>query len=457
MKHLSWTILVAGISILPACHKKDFLDAKPSSDLFIPSTLDDFQELLDKDVIINETPILGELCSDNYYLLSGFWQGPTITTKEHNAYIWAPDVYQGQGNVADWNTPYQAVFYANVVLDGIDNIKVTSSNQQRWSAIKGAAYFTRAYAFYNVAQVFAPVYDAATAEGDMGIPLRLTSGVDEKSVRASVKSTYDQVIADLTKAVELLPDTIASINRNRPSKPAVMALMARVYLSMRIYDKAGAWANSCLRLYDSLMDYSTLNLTVNSPILRSNKETMYQSGLLFPASVLKENMSSCIIDSTLYRSYDPNDLRRVIFYTSGTTAPYIRASYAGGIFGFSGLATDEVFLTRAECYARAGDTANAMNDLNTLLQTRWSGTYTPLTATSPENALAIILSERRKELPFRGLRWTDLRRLNKEGYNITLTRNIAGQQYQLLPGDLRYVLLIPPDVISLSGMPQNPR
>ncbi len=458
MKHLLWTILVAGIGILPACRKKDFLDAKPSSELFIPSTLDDFQELLDRDAIINETPILGELCSDNYYPLTSnmFWQ--QLNLKEHNACIWAPDVYQGQGNVGDWNTPYQAVFYANVVLEGIENVSVNSGNQQRWNAIKGAAYFTRAYAFYNLAQVFAPPYDAATAASDMGIPLRLSSGVDEVSVRASVKSTYSQVITDLTKALDLLPDTIAFSNRNRPSKPAVMALMARIYLSMRDYVNAGIWSNNSLALYDTLIDYTLLPTSGTMfPFGRTNVETMYLSRLLSTTNVLKASVSSCIVDSTLYRMYDPNDLRRVIFFNTNAN-PNIRGSYSGSIYCFSGLATDEMLLTRAECYARAGNTVNAMNDLNKLLQTRWkTGTYIPFTAASPDSALALVLLERRKELPFRGLRWVDLRRLNKEGYNITLSRTMLGQQYTLLPGDLRYVLLIPPDVISLSGIPQNPR
>ncbi len=445
MRHLLWTILVAGVIILPGCSKKNFLDAKPNTNLFIPSTLDDFQELLDKDAVINETPELGELCSDNYYLTSTLWAG--IPTKEHNAYIWAPDVYQGQGNVGDWNTPYMAVFYANVVLDGIDTVAVTSDNRQRWSAIKGTAYFTRAYAFYNIAQVFAPVFDSATAGSDMGIPLRLTSGVDEVSTRASVKSTYEQIISDLTKAVGLLPDTIAYSNRNRPSRPAAMAMLARTYLSMRAYDKAGAWADSCLGLYNTLLDYNAYVSGGSVPFSRSNNETMYQSRILSATYVLKGVVvSGCVVDSNLYSSYVPNDLRRTIFYTYNPPAlPNIKGSYTGSIFAFSGLATDEVYLIRAECYARAGNTTAAMNDLNTLLQTRWASTspYVPFTAATSKDALAVILTERRKELAFRGLRWTDIRRLNKEGYNITLTRFIGGVQYQLPPGRSALYLIDP--------------
>ena len=123
-----------------------------------------------------------------------------------------------------------------------------------------------------------------------------------------------------------------------------------------------------------------------------------------------------------------------------------------------GIATDEVYLTRAECYARAGKVSEAMNDLNTLMIKRWkAGTFIPFTATSTSEALSIILEERRKETLFRGLRWLDLRRLNSEGANITLTRNVDNQTYKLEPNSPRYALPLPPDVISLTGIPQNER
>ncbi|HSU50550.1 MAG TPA: RagB/SusD family nutrient uptake outer membrane protein, partial [Segetibacter sp.] len=123
-----------------------------------------------------------------------------------------------------------------------------------------------------------------------------------------------------------------------------------------------------------------------------------------------------------------------------------------------GIATDEVYLTRAECNARAGNITAAMSDLNSLMSKRWkAGAFVPFAATNTSDALTLILQERRKETLFRGLRWLDLRRLNSEGANITLTRNLNGQLYTLAPNDPKYVLPIPPDVVSLSGMAQNER
>jgi len=113
---------------------------------------------------------------------------------------------------------------------------------------------------------------------------------------------------------------------------------------------------------------------------------------------------------------------------------------------------------RAECFARAGNTAAALNDLNTLIQKRWkTGTFIPFTAANPQQALNIILTERRKELIFRDLRWIDIKRLNKEGAAIIIKRIINGQTYQLEPNDNRYALPLPLDIINLTGIQQNPR
>jgi hypothetical protein len=100
-----------------------------------------------------------------------------------------------------------------------------------------------------------------------------------------------------------------------------------------------------------------------------------------------------------------------------------------------------------------------MNNLNALLVKRWkTGTFIPLTASNTDDALNKILLERRKELCFRGIRWSDLKRLNKDlKYSKTLVRVLNGQTYTLLPNDPKYVLPIPDNEIRVSGIEQNLR
>jgi hypothetical protein len=55
----------------------------------------------------------------------------------------------------------------------------------------------------------------------------------------------------------------------------------------------------------------------------------------------------------------------------------------------------------------------------------------------------------------RGLRWSDIKRLNKENYQITPERKIGSNTYLLPPNSSRYALPLPDDIIRLTGMQQN--
>jgi len=61
-----------------------------------------------------------------------------------------------------------------------------------------------------------------------------------------------------------------------------------------------------------------------------------------------------------------------------------------------------------------------------------------------DEALKKVLIERRKELVWRaGLRWDDIRRLNKEGANISLSRKLGNEIYVLEAGSPRFAFPIP--------------
>jgi starch-binding outer membrane protein, SusD/RagB family len=446
-------LMVLAIVWQSSC-KKGILDEKPRTDILIPTTLPDFQALLDNPSVMNETPELGELSADNYYFTYSAWQ---LLSQPHqrNSYVWTPDIYGGRGNIEDWNKPYTQVLYANIILEGLDKVPVDNSNRIEWNRIKGSALFARAYAFYNVSQLFAEAYDSGRASTALGVPLRLRANITDKIPRATLQETYDRMLADLLTAKDLLPATVPALNRNRACKFAAMALLARVYLSMRSYEKAGAFADSVLQSCNKLVDYNSLSTANPLPFGRDSAETIFQSRILFSSGAVNGLNPGCFVDSVLYQSYNNDDLRRTLYYSSGFN---LKGTYTGNFLLFSGLATDELYLIRAECNARAGKVTEAMADLNTLLIKRWkTNTFIPFTASTPDTALAIILQERRKELAFRGLRWSDLRRLNKEGAHIILKRKLNAEVFTLNPNSPLYVLPIPPDAVLLGELVQNER
>lgn len=460
--YIGLTLFLIGLLPLQGCKK--FLDVKSDSQLVTPSTLQDLQALLDNSTKVNRSNILSaEASADNYYLSTTDYLGLNINLRR--VYTWEKDNLFPVG-ANDWANAYDNVFIANTVLDNIVNVDRTDANKVAWNNAKGQALFVRAHAFLQLAFTFALAYDVQTANSDLGIPLRLTSDINEVIRRSTVQQTYDQVITDLNEAISLLD--IFPVHVMRASKPAALALLARTYLSMRDYDNCLVNADASLKLKSNLLNYNmpdipNLNATFpfnTTGLIYNNPEIIY-AGRMISQTILSNTRAK--IDAQLYNTYDVNDHRRLVFYKENT-APNVatysyRGSYDGGAILFDGLATDEVYLMRAECYARKGMVTEAMTDLNTLMVKRWNKNvnYPTFTAANASDALNKVLIERRKELVMRGLRWMDLKRFNKDGANITLSRTVDGTTYTLPPNDLRYALAIPEDVIAISGMPQNRR
>jgi len=434
-----------------SCEK--WLEKKPNDNLTVPNNLTDLQGILDNaSVMNNASPAFDEASADNYFVPP--IQYNTLGVRTQEAYTWQLEYYNWP---AEWGDLYLVVNNCNIVLEGIETMERTVSNAQIWDNVKGSALFYRSFSFLKAAFIYAKAFDESTASDDYGIVIRLTSDPNAKSVRSTVKQTYEKIIEDLKAALTLLP--VTPIHTMRPSRLAVYGTLARAYLSMRMYDSAYKYADLCLSAKSDLLDYKTteVNPSSNTPIPRFNKETIFYSevgthawGGLVP-TVGK-------VDTTLVASYDIKDMRKKVFLRDFEGYQRFKGSYSSNTLTFfTGIAVDEVLLMRAECLARVGNTDRAMSDLNQLLEKRWVNGFTPLTAGSAEEALELVLTERRKELIFRGLRWMDIKRLNKEGRNIVIRRKIGSAIVELPPNDNRYALPLPSDIINQTQMPQNPR
>lgn len=441
---------------------KEKLETKPSSSTVVPSTLSDFQALLDNTNIMNADFIgLGEISSDNLYLTTADYLA-SFSIQEKNAYTWNKIIFEGETSY-EWASSYKRIFYANVVLEGINKIEITTANKDQLDYITGQALFFRAFAYFQITDLYAKQYDKnSISAAYLGIPLRTTADINVKTDRSTLQETYDKITNDLILAGNLLSDkTIPSVplNKTRPGLLAVNALLSRIYLSMGNYDNALTRSDAYLKVNNTLIDYNTLSLTASFPFTRFNIEDTFHATISNSGSLIQ---SRALVDPLLVAQYDNNDLRKALFFRSNANGTFsFKGSYDGtGNPLFGGLATDEVLLTRAECYARKGNTVDALNDLNTLLSKRYkTGTYLPKTGLDAANALREILTERRKELIFRGTRWMDLKRLNLEAdFKVTLNRTVNGQTYTLPPNDPRYVFPIPDEVITYNPqMKQNIR
>ena len=463
MKTLSYTLLLAIMIMLCACDQEEWLDIRSNKKQVVPNTLQDYQALLDHLKKMNAVfPSLGEVGTDDYYVSQEDWEAMTsgVALIQHQAYVWAEQVYQPEDQVPSWNYPYTTVYYANVVLDGMKDFSPTAAETETYHQVVGSAYFYRAWTFYQLAQIFCPPYEAATAAENPGLPLRLEADINIPSKRASLQRTYDQILEDLNAALPLLPDT--PLEATRPSRASVYALMAKLFLQTGEYDLALTAADNSLQLFSTLMDYNTIDASSAYPFQPLNAETLFYNRMSYVSTGTLSSRRLKIAPN-LINSYEEHDLRKTLFYKQSGDEYQYRGSYDGGnffaMYFFSGIAADELYLIRSECHARAGHSSQALDDLNTLLSTRYeSGYFAPVAITNEDELLNRILLERRKELVFRGIRWADLRRYQAiDQQAISITRQIGDQEYQLPSGDPRWTLPLPYNVISLTNMEQNER
>jgi tetratricopeptide (TPR) repeat protein len=444
------------ITVMPFACKRELLNTRSGNAAFVPTTADDFQGLLDDELLFGQNGFLTYLSTDEIYIPDATVDG--LRTSSRNAYLWSKNIFDTAEVVPDWDQPFAQVLCANTVIAGVTKL-LAKEKDVRLNTLLGDAYFKRAFSFFNLSQVFAPAYDASIATTDRGIPLRLTTDNKEKLFRSTLQQTYDQIIGDCNAAIQLLPALVDTLHPNHASQPAAWALLSRVYLSMNDYQQSATAATKCLNLYDSLINFNQLNGSSMTPFSFRNKETLYQSkimqGNIFATLFLAKGT---IVEPELIKSYSSGDLRTSIYFTMRPAGASLKGSLFSEIYPFSGLCTAEVYLNLAECNARLGYTEVAIQYINKLLKHRWvNNQFTPYAETSVDKVLQFILQERKKEMVLKGTRWTDLRRLNRAGANIELKRTYKTGIQVLPANDGRYVFPIPDDVLQFNPYPQNER
>lgn len=430
-----------------------YVDIKPDKKMTVPQSFEDCDALMDDRSTMNSRfPVGGEVASDNYYLAEINYNALTSIV-DRDAYLWNSNTNFATNQ---WSSSYKAIMAANQVLEILNKLK-REDDRTRYDRLKGEALFFRAYALSQLAPVFAPTYRPESAEQTLGLVLRFSSAIDYVSVRSDLLKTYRQIVADLKEAVSLLP--VDAIYKTRPTKLAAWATLSRIGLVISDFELAISASKEVLNQGVGLLDYNTVNAAAANPFGRFNPEVLFHAATLTSVCL---NPSVSKIDSMLYRSYLPDDLRKGIYFKNNNNGTYaFKGRYDGDInaASFAGVGLDEVYLNYAEALVRTNKLQEGLNVFNALMQTRWkTNTYVPFSSDVKESVLSKILEERRKSLIMRNLRWSDIRRLNSYGGNINLKRIINGETYYLNAGDPRFTFLIPSGVMEYAPeIIQNPR
>ena len=332
-----------------------------------------------------------------------------------------------------WNTSYNQIYAANAIVEGVDNsTAITGDNRNR---LKGEALFIRAFIHFNLVNLFGDIpYITST---DYKINTMIS-----KQTQADV---YNQIIADLLEAKELLPESYTSTQRIRPNKYTVSALLARVFLYTENWQLAENESNAIINKTALYQWQDNLDLV----FLKDSPSTIWQlhpgvaglntmEGRTFILNSAPPNIQA--ISPELLNAFETGDQRKNQWLGSvndGTDTYYFPFKYkldtnSGTSQEYSIIfRLDEQYLIRAEARVHLGKLAEAKNDINKIRQ---RATLTNTSSSTPEELLQAVLQERRVELFTEfGHRWFDLKRTGKAGTVLSVIKPAWKDRDNLLP------------------------
>lgn len=257
-------------------------------------------------------------CTDAMADLFNAMFGGTSYLQEHQ---WRFTTTQFAGD-AIWDGNYGMISIANDIINHIDQIPAADKDQKTaLQNFKGTALFARALGYSNMIVRYCENYDEATADSNLGLPLVTNVDVNAKPKRATLKESYNFIMQDVDKAIELLSDTE---DYTVPCKTAAVALKARVSLYMKNYDEAISAAQKVIEKYPltEAADYETLwtddegTEIIFQPYMDVKERTGSVEGVYVSFNKGSNTYSPSYIPTQgLMDLYEKEDVRKQVYFT----------------------------------------------------------------------------------------------------------------------------------------------
>jgi hypothetical protein len=143
-----------------------------------------------------------------------------------------------------WIDAYGLINICNTLLDE-NTLSVLKTTEDR-DLVEGEAKFLRGWVIFEMTRLFGLPYEPGVENSQPGIPIVLTPTKDVADAvevaRNTVEECYDQAIADLISARDLLPEE----NGVFATKYSASAVLARLYLQQSNFEGAATEANSVI-------------------------------------------------------------------------------------------------------------------------------------------------------------------------------------------------------------------
>lgn len=418
-RQILWGAIVAGV--LSSC--SNYLDIKPY-DKVIPETAEDFAALIhyrlnqidegsDDDLIpsFSTTVSYDSGYGDDFEVcLTG-----TGGTRLPN-YVGSSISSNGFNN--NYSGLYEIIRDCNIVIH-----EMKESGTAEADNLLATAYAMRGVAYYQLLRLFCEVPQPGGYDSQLGVPVVTMFDMEAKPVRSSMAGTIEAIESDLKRSISY------GMNEDiyRFTEDVVRGYLARLYFWSRQWDK-------CLETaQDMLVKYPLLDIDPYKAMMSSGSGALTGNQLIKAYRSISVSGNNSMSGSINSLSYRPVSLRFLSHFPDSEKAADVRyAMYVNtkrqackGIF--CGMRAAEFALMEAEALYHLGRREDALASINKLRRHRIIG-YTDLEMDNlpAVNAMeiisvdvegdrltplmALILSERRKELFLEYDRWFELKR-----------------------------------------------
>ena len=409
-------IILLCVSTLCGC--KNYLNVQPQGEV-IPETDDEFAAIIHNrlrdiegggdEYVIGNMDLLKYLegCADD--LDANLKAGTSLT-------FFAGEELDSRQRV--YRESWEIVRDCNIVIENL-----TGRDTDVARGALSAAYSMKGIIYYNLLREFCQPWSEDEADTLPGIPIVDKFDISDKPLRGTIRQTYDYARSQFEKALELNPTDPKYIF----TRWIIKAYEAKLDFWCERWDRV-------ISLGEEILSGSGLGLTPRSEyaeMINAKTDTKGEvlvrshinnsSELDWYFSYTKGYLSSRPASSaliSLFGSEPSKDVRYTCFFDSKR----MNAKYPACKVRLS-----EVVLMLAEAYAHKGETAKALQQLNSLRRNRIEGATDLTEGTLPEvrtgdrisvdcygealtPLLQAIFDERRKEMFMEGDRWWELKR-----------------------------------------------
>ncbi|PXY02779.1 hypothetical protein DF185_01415 [Marinifilum breve] len=362
---------------------------------------------------------------------------------------------------------YRVISYANNVIENIESAEDATEIEKAQAEAEAKAI--RAMVHFDLTRFYAQPYSYTSNAQHLGVAyMHRNIRYDELVARDLLFDNYENIIADLVYAEENLGTAIgvegASYTKAYMSKLAVQALLARVYLYKRDWERARLYATkviedgevSLLSTAEFVESFTKQNPTREDIFIVDNSGRKIGAPLSDIIGISEARTSLFLLPSNdIIDLYDEGDVRGDLFdvqMEAQLTKKWIE--FADQDNHISVLRLAEMFLIRAEASLNlpVRDEVQARADLNVIRKRA-----NPNAENLQLSGFALdeeLFNERRRELAFEGHLFFDIARM---GRNLRRVDCNARENINIdYPNNL-FVLPIPEDAIEFNDrMEQNP-